>query len=31
MEDLLGRFDLDRLPRAPVVFIDADDRFLRGR
>ncbi len=31
MEDLLGRFDLDRLPRTPVVFTDADDRFLRGQ
>ena len=30
MEDLLGRFDLDRLPRAPVVFTEADDRFLRA-
>jgi glutamyl-tRNA synthetase len=31
MEDLLGRFDLDRLPHTPVVFTDADDRFLRGQ
>ena len=31
MEDLLGRFDLDRLPHTPVVFTEADDRFLRGR
>jgi glutamyl-tRNA synthetase len=30
MEDLLRRFDLDRLPRTPVIFTDADDRFLRG-
>jgi glutamyl-tRNA synthetase len=30
MEDLLGRFDLDRLPRAPAVFTEADDRFLRA-
>lgn len=27
--DLLASFDLRRLPRDPIVFTDADDRFLR--
>ena len=31
MDELLERFDLDRLPRTPVVFTRADDDFLMGR
>ena len=31
MADLRERFDLDRLPRGPVVFTAADDAYLRGR
>jgi glutamyl-tRNA synthetase len=27
--ELLTSFDLRRLPRQPIVFTDADDRFLR--
>lgn len=28
MDDLLARFDLDRLPRHPIVFTTEDDNFL---
>jgi glutamyl-tRNA synthetase len=30
-DELLKQFDLDRLPREPVVFTAEDDAFLRGR
>jgi glutamyl-tRNA synthetase len=28
-KELLGRFELARVPREPIVFTEADDRFLR--
>jgi glutamyl-tRNA synthetase len=31
MDELLDRFDLDKLPRRPVVFGPADDAFLGGQ
>jgi len=31
LQELLERFDLDRMPAEPTIFTDADNRFLRGR
>ena len=30
MDELLEKFDLDRVPREKIIFTEADDRWLRG-